>query len=260
MSRPQAPEQLFSLEGMTAVVAGASSGLGSRFAEALARAGAQVAVAARREERLEQVVERITASGGEAIAVPCDVTEDSSVERLADTVIDRFGRIDVMVACAGVAPPVLEEPESAESFREVMEVNSTGVWRCAAAAYRRMKGVGGSVILVSSTTGLVAGDGPDSPSYAASKGAVVNLTRELAVRWADEEIRVNSIAPGWFLSEMTEHDLSTDEGREFVESRTPMGRVGAPGELDGAVVFLASSASSYVTGHTLVVDGGWTAR
>jgi NAD(P)-dependent dehydrogenase (short-subunit alcohol dehydrogenase family) len=123
-----------------------------------------------------------------------------------------------------------------------------------------MKGAGGSVILISSISGLLAGDGPDSPSYTASKGAVVNLTRELGVRWAPESIRVNSIAPGWFHSEMTETDLSSPSGLEFVESRTPLGRVGAEDELDGALVFLASEASSYVTGHTLVVDGGWTAR
>ena len=254
------PAEIFSLGGRTAVVAGGSSGLGARFAEALAAAGARVVVGARREDRLAEVVERITSSGGEAIAVACDVTDESSVEGLADAANERFGSLDVMVACAGVAPQISEEPESAESFRDVMEVNSTGAWLCAASAYRRMKAKGGSIILISSTSGLVAGDGPDSPSYAASKGAVVNLTRELAVRWAPDRIRVNSLAPGWFKSEMTETDLSSDEGLEFVESRTPLGRVGSPGELDGALIFLASEASSYVTGHTLVVDGGWTAR
>lgn len=254
------PGEIFSLEGKVAVVAGASSGLGARFAEVLAAAGAKVVVGARREQRLAEVVERIAFSGGEAVAVACDVTDESSVEALAEIAIQNFGSLDVMVACAGVAPQAAEEPETAGSFREVMEVNSIGPWLCAAAAYRRMKGRGGSVILISSISGLVAGDGPDSPSYVASKGAVISLTRELAVRWAPERIRVNSVAPGWFETEMTESDLGTAEGLEFVESRTPLGRVGAPDELDGALIFLASEASSYVNGHTLVVDGGWTAR
>lgn len=252
--------EMFSLEGRVAVVAGASSGLGARFVEVLARAGAKVVAGARREERLAEVVGRIGAAGGEAVAVECDVTDESSVEGLAQAAIDRFERLDVMVACAGIAPPVPEEPEAAESFRNVMDVNATGAWLCSAAAFRRMQGKGGSIILISSTTGLVAGDGPDSPSYAASKGAVVNLVRELGVRWAGEGIRVNSIAPGWFMTEMTEQDLTSSEGLRFVESRTPMGRIGAEDELDGALLFLASGASSYVTGHTLVVDGGWTAK
>jgi NAD(P)-dependent dehydrogenase (short-subunit alcohol dehydrogenase family) len=254
------PGEIFSLAGKTAVVVGASSGLGARFAQVLAAAGAKVVVGARREDRLSELVERIVASGGEAIAASCDVTDEASVEDLADTAVGELGSLDVMVACAGVAPQDYDEPESAESFRKVMDVNATGAWLCAASAYRRMKGAGGSVILISSISGLLAGDGPDSPSYTASKGAVVNLTRELGVRWAPESIRVNSIAPGWFHSEMTETDLSSPSGLEFVESRTPLGRVGAEDELDGALVFLASEASSYVTGHTLVVDGGWTAR
>ena len=258
MSRP--PAEMFSLEGKIAVVAGASSGLGARFARTLSAFGAKVVLGARREERLDEVVQEIVGVGGEAVAVRCDVTDDSSVEALCENAVEEFGSLDVMVACAGVAPQDYDEPESAESFRRVMDVNATGVWLCAASAYRRMGGEGGSVILISSISGLLAGDGPDSPSYTASKGAVVNLTRELAVRWAEKSIRVNSIAPGWFRSEMTETDLSSQSGLEFVESRTPLGRVGAEDELDGALVFLASDASSYVTGHTLVVDGGWTAR
>lgn len=257
---PDSPGEMFSLEGKTAVVAGASSGLGAKFAETLAAAGARVALGARREDRLAAVVERISGSGGEALAVPCDVTDEESVERLADAALERFGSLDVMVAAAGIAPQSGEGSETTESFREVMDVNATGAWICARTAYERMRGSGGSVILVSSISGLVAGDGPDSPSYTASKGAVVNLVRELGVRWAGEGVRVNSIAPGWFMTEMTSEDLTSPEGLAFVESRTPMGRIGSEDELDGAVVFLASDASSYVTGHTLVVDGGWIAR
>ena len=121
-------------------------------------------------------------------------------------------------------------------------------------------GNGGAIVNTASISGLVAGDGPDTPSYTATKGAIVNLTRELAVRWAERGIRVNAIAPGYFPSEMTTAELGSEEGLRFIAERTPLGRPGRTDELDGAMLFLASSASSYVTGHTLVVDGGWTAR
>ena len=175
--------------------------------------------------------------------------------------LEATGRLDVLVNAAGIAPPEGEGIESPDLFRKVLEVNTVGLYTCARAAAAVMLEQGrGSIVNVASISGLVAGDGPDTPSYAASKGAVVNLTRELAVRWAPQGVRVNALAPGWFPSEMTAETLATGSGREFVEERTPLGRAGDPAELDGALLFLASDASSYVTGHTLVVDGGWTAR
>lgn len=240
---------------------GASSGLGARFAEVLAAAGASVVLAARRADRIERLAASVRASGAAAIAVSCDVTDDDAVERVVRSTVDSFGRLDLLVNAAGIAPEEDSEIESPELFRRVLAVNTTGSYVCSRAAARVMlAATRGSIVNLASISGLVAGDGLDTPSYAASKGALVNLTRELAVRWAPAGVRVNAIAPGWFRSEMTAATLATESGRQFVAERTPMARPGDPEELDGAVLFLASDASSYVTGHTLVVDGGWTAR
>lgn len=255
------PTQRFRLDGQTVVVTGASSGLGSRFARVVAAAGASVVVGARRVGRLEALVDELRSEGAEAVAVECDVTVDSDVDRLIAAAIDATGRLDVLVNAAGVAPEEDEEIESVDLFRRVLEVNAVGLYSCARAAGRVMLERGaGSIINVASISGLVAGDGFDTPSYTASKGAVVNLTRELAVRWAPRGVRVNALAPGWFPSEMTAETLASEVGGTFVNERTPLGRPGHLDELDGALLFLASGASSYVTGHTLVVDGGWTAR
>ena len=255
------PLEAFRLDGRVAVVTGASSGLGMRFAETLANAGARVVASARRDEPLEALVDRLQARGHEALAVRCDVTSDDDIDGLVRGTLDAYGALDVLINNAGIAPAEDAEIESQASFRRVLEVNTTGVFLCARAAGRAMLERGrGSIVNIASISGLVAGDGPDTPSYTASKGAVVNLTRELGVRWAPRGVRVNAIAPGYFPTEMTARDLETEEGRRFVAERTPVGRPGRIDELDGAVLFLASDASSYVTGHTLVVDGGWTAR
>lgn len=261
MARPPDPTQVFRLDGRTAVVTGASSGLGARFARVLSSAGATVVVGARRWERLDGLVADLRSQGSEAIAVRCDVTIDSEVDRLVGAAVDATGRLDVLVSAAGIAPSEDETIESPDLFRRVLAVNTTGAYTCARAAAAVMVERGsGSIVNVASISGLVAGDGTDTPSYAASKGAIVNLTRELAVRWARRGVRVNALAPGWFPSEMTAETLASEWGRRFVAERTPLGRAGRPEELDGALLFLASDASGYVTGHTLVIDGGWTAR
>ncbi|HEX6116136.1 MAG TPA: glucose 1-dehydrogenase [Solirubrobacterales bacterium] len=261
MPAPPDPTQRFRLDGRTVVVTGASSGLGSRFARVVAAAGATPVIGARRRGRLEALAGELRSAGADAVAVECDVTADADVERLIEAALAATGRLDVLVNAAGIAPPEDEEIESPDLFRRVLAVNTAGLYSCArAAAGVMLERGGGSIVNVASISGLVAGDGPDTPSYAASKGAVVNLTRELAVRWAPRNLRVNALAPGWFPSEMTAETLSSAAGRRFVEERTPIGRAGGEDELDGALLFLASDASSYVTGHTLVVDGGWTAR
>jgi NAD(P)-dependent dehydrogenase (short-subunit alcohol dehydrogenase family) len=259
--RPEDPTRRFRVDGKIALITGASAGLGSRFAETLSAAGACVVLAARRADRIEATAERIRAGGGEALAIRCDVTDNASVEALVAGSTDAFGRIDVLVNNAGIAVEEDADTETVASFREVVAVNLTGAYACAREAGSVMLARGGGTIVnTASISGLVAGDGEDTPSYTATKGAIVNLTRELAVRWADRGIRVNAIAPGWFPTEMTAAFLGTTEGDRFVRERTPLGRPGRIDELDGALLFLASEASSYVTGQTLVVDGGWTAR
>jgi len=261
VTSPTDATQRFRLDEQTVIVTGASSGLGSRFARVVAAAGATVVVGARRLARLEALVDDLRSEGADAVAVECDVTADSEVDRLIAAGIEATGHLDVLVNAAGIAPPEDEEIESPDLFRRVLEVNAVGLYSCTRAAAKVMLDRGaGSIVNVASISGLVAGDGPDTPSYAASKGAVVNLTRELAVRWAPRGVRVNALAPGWFPSEMTAQTLSSEAGLQFVNERTPLGRPGRADELDGALLFLASEASSYVTGHTLVVDGGWIAR
>jgi NAD(P)-dependent dehydrogenase (short-subunit alcohol dehydrogenase family) len=251
------PLQIFSVEGRVAVVTGASSGIGARFASVLARGGAKVVIGARRTDRLAELADQLTRGGHEVSALGCDVRSRVDVERLVEAAIANYGRLDVMVNNAGVAPPEDDEIESEGSFQDVLAVNATGVFLGARAAARKMlAGGGGAIINIASINGLVGG--ADTPSYAASKGAVVNLTRELGVRWARRGIRVNAIAPGWFRTEMTAAELDNPESHAWVVDRTPVGRPGLVEELDGALLFLASDASSYVTGQTLVIDGGWT--
>ncbi len=212
------PTGQFRLDARVVVVTGASSGLGARFATTLAGAGARLVLAARRLERIEALAAEIADAGGEAVAIACDVTDDSSVEALIAGATERFGRLDVLVNNAGVAVEEDAAIETLRSFREVVAVNLTGAYACAREAGRVMLANGaGAIVNTASISGLVAGDGEDTPSYTASKGAIINLTRELAVRWADRGIRVNAIAPGWFPTEMTTSYLRDPGGKRVRE-------------------------------------------
>jgi NAD(P)-dependent dehydrogenase (short-subunit alcohol dehydrogenase family) len=248
---------LFRLEGRTAVVTGASSGLGARFARVLHAAGARVVLAARRLDRIEAIAAELPG----AVAVQADLRRERDRQRLADEAASITGTVDVLVNNAGIGRqyPALDEP--VEHFRDVLEVNVTAVFELSRLVAGPMIERGrGSIVNIASILGLVASAPIHQASYAASKGAVVNLTRELAVQWARKGIRVNAIAPGWFPSEMTETMFADEASIAYLTRNDPMGRGGEEGELDGALLFLASDASSYVTGHVLTVDGGWTAR
>lgn len=252
---------LFDLTGRVALITGASSGLGVTFAEALAEAGADVVLAARRVDRLEEVAARIRATGRRALPVACDVTDAAQVEAAVEAAVAEFGRIDVLVANAGAVPDGFSMPERIplELFEQSVRVNLIGTWTTCQAVGRRMLAQGGgSIVVVSSYTGL-AGVPYFPPAYQASKAALFNITQQLAVSWGDRGVRVNALAPGWFPSEMTDAVLAAPVFRKRIEDQAPLGRAGRPEELVGPLLLLASDASSYVTGATLTVDGGTSA-
>ncbi|HSL58702.1 MAG TPA: glucose 1-dehydrogenase [Acidimicrobiales bacterium] len=248
---------LFRLDGRTAIVTGASSGLGTRFARVLHAAGADVVLAARRLDRIEALAADLPGS----VPVRCDVSVDAELEALVATTLERFGHIDVLVNNAGIGTPYPAEHETSEHFRSVVDVNLNATFVLSQLVARHMiEQRSGSIVNIASVLGLVGSAPIKQASYCASKGAVVNLTRELGAQWGRKGVRVNAIAPGWFPSEMTADMFADDGSVDWIARNTPMARGGLEQELDGALLLLASDASSYMTGHTLVVDGGWTAR
>ena len=244
----------FRLDGKVAVVTGASSGLGVQFAQALAQAGADLALGARREDRLAETRALIEAQGRRAIAVGCDVTEPAECDHLVEAAFGAFGRVDVLVNNAGVAAAVPASKESPEQFRSVIELNLNACYWMAQACGRVMR-PGSSIINIASILAMTSLGLPQA-GYTASKAGLIGLTRDLAQQWSGRKgIRVNAIAPGYFASEMTDR-LENGWLESTVVPRAVLGRLGAPGELDGALIFLASDASTYVTGVTIPVDGG----
>jgi gluconate 5-dehydrogenase len=255
------PSQLFDLHGRVAIVTGAGSGLGRAFSEALAAAGAIVVCSGRRADKLTETVQLVEERDQQATAITADVTDEQSVRDLISATVERFGRLDILVNNAGTASVGPPEELSLADWQKVIDVNLTGVFLCAreAAAEMIREGHGGRIINVASILGACASEPVPTTSYAAAKGGVINLTRDLAVHWAPHGILVNAIAPAYFPSEMTDGLLATPAMVAEIERRTPLARTGDPGELHGPIVFLASDAVSYVTGQTLFVDGGWTA-
>jgi NAD(P)-dependent dehydrogenase (short-subunit alcohol dehydrogenase family) len=253
----QSTSALFDLTGQVALVTGGSSGLGRRFAQVLSAAGATVAICARRRDLLEEVA----ATAKCLVPIQCDVTDEAAVQAMVARLGTDLGRIDILVNNAGSHVISPAEDESLADFRRVMDLNLTSAFHLTQLVGRRMLTQGqGSVINIASIMGLVASSPIKEASYCASKGALVNLTRELAVQWAGRGVRVNCIAPGWFPSELTARMLEDDKSMRWLERNTPMPRVGRPGELDGALLLLAGPAGSFITGQTITVDGGWTAR
>lgn len=256
--------ELFGLDGQVAMVVGASSGLGARAAQVLARAGAAVGIAARRRDRLDEVAESITADGSRCLAVEADVTADGDVDGAFDTVEADLGPVSIVVYASGVSPIGRAEKHSREKWDNAVAVNLTGAFEVSQCAGRRMieRGEGGAIIHIASVIGMGASPVHRTVGYATTKGGLVNLTRQLAVEWTRHSIRVNAILPGYFATELTvdpRHGDIAPEQKAAIERHTPMGRIGRIEEIDTAVAFLAAPASSYVTGALIPVDGGWTA-
>jgi NAD(P)-dependent dehydrogenase (short-subunit alcohol dehydrogenase family) len=251
------PLDLFRLDGRTVIVTGASSGLGDRFARVVHAVGADVVVAARRLDRLERLAEELPG----AFALRADLAEEADRERLVAATLERFGGVDVLINNAGIGAAMAIEDESVDRFRLAMEVNVTAIWHLSKLSAPSMIERGhGSIVNVASMLGLVGSAPIKQAHYCASKGAVVNLTRELALQWSRKGLRVNALCPGWFPSEMTELMEGDEASERFISTNSPIPRMGEEHELDGALLLLASAASTFMTGQTVVVDGGWTAR
>ena len=247
----------FSLDGKTAVVTGGNTGLGEAFARALAEVGANVALAARTRERSETVAAEISGSGGKAIAVDLDVREPGQVERMVGEVAERLGPVDILVNNAGVCyhRPAAEVPR--EEWLNTFDVNVHGLWYCAQTVGKQMIERGGGVIVnIGSISAMIVNRPQWQPAYNASKAAVHQLTKSLAAEWAPHNVRVNALAPGYVKTAMAQVDEPRFR-RHWIED-APMQRYALPEELGPSLVYLASDASSFMTGSVLVVDGGYT--
>lgn len=252
----------FNLTGQTAVVTGASGGLGVQMAKALAAQGASIAVLARRQEKIDAVAAEIAKDYGvRTLAVKCDITSTEDVERAVKDVMDAFGRIDILINNAGTGAVAPAEDITDEQFDHEMQVDLFGTFKVAReVAKQAMIPAGyGRIINIASMYGLVGNKIAGSAPYHAAKGGVVNLTRALAAEWGSKGITVNAICPGYFYTPLTEETLNSEFFQQHAKAAIPLERYGNEGELDAAAIFLSSPASSYVTGVALPVDGGYTA-
>ena len=241
----------------SSIVTGASAGLGARFARVLDGAGARVVIAARRVDRLEQLALELR----DAHVVACDLAEDGAPEALVAATLAHYGRVDVLVNNAGTSNPLPAFDETTDKFDATLRINLVAPFELARECARAMVAseTRGAIVNVASIWGLVGVGQIPEAGYAASKGGLISLTRELAAQWARKGVRVNCLAPGWFRSEMTADSMFDDENAaRWMNQRTPMGRGGEEHELDGALLFLASDASTFMTGQVVCVDGGWT--
>ena len=251
------PNGMFDLTGKVAIVTGGNGGIGLGMAGALATAGADIVVAARNQSKTEKAVERLALSDVRTLGLTTDVADEASVAAMVEATLDKFGRIDIMVNNAGVGIRKPPHDYTLEEWNQVVDTNLTGTFLCSREVYPHMAGSGGGKIInVGSMTSIFGSDWV--ASYSASKGGVVQLTKSLAIAWAGDNIQVNAILPGWIHTDLTDPiKTRSPERYELITSRIPHGRWGEPEEMGGAAVFLAGSASDYVTGVALPVDGGY---
>ncbi len=250
--------ELFSLKGKTAIVTGGSRGIGKEMAEALAEAGANIVLCARRKEWLDETTEEFKAKGFEARGITCDVSKPDQIESVIELALSEYRSVDILVNNAGISWGAMPEDMQLDQWQRVIDVNLTGCFLFAQAAGREMlKNNSGSIINIASIAGVTSSaNGPFYAGYVASKAGLIGLTRELAASWGRRGIRVNAIAPGFFHSRLA--DPVIDIYERAIQENNAIPRIGHEGELKGTVVFLASDASSYITGQTIIVDGGMT--
>jgi NAD(P)-dependent dehydrogenase (short-subunit alcohol dehydrogenase family) len=251
-------QELFALDGRVAIVTGASRGLGEEMAEGLAEAGAALTICSRREEWLTPTVESFKARGFRVVGLIADVSKPADVQAVVDKTMAAYGRIDILVNNAGITWGAEPDHMPLDKWQKVIDVNLTGAFLFSQAAGRKMlERDYGRIVNVSSIAGLHASvNGPHYAAYAASKAGLMGLTRELAASWGRHNIRVNAIAPGFFRSRLADPVLPLVE--PGIKASAPIPRIGAEGELKGVCLFLCSDASNYITGQTIVVDGGRT--
>lgn len=255
---PRNVKELFDLTGRSAIVTGGSRGIGKEMAEALGESGAGLMLCARRAEWLEETVNEFKDRGFNVDGIVADVSKPEDVEAVVTATVTRFGRVDILVNNAGVSWGAMPEDMPLEKWQHVLDVNLTGCFLMAQAAGREMLKAGsGSIINIASISGITSSaNGPFYAGYVASKAGLIGLTRELAASWGRRGIRVNAIAPGFFHSRLA--DSVIDIYERSIQENNVIPRIGNEGELKGVTVFLASDASSYITGQTIVVDGGMT--
>ena len=252
------PLNVFRLDGKIALVTGASSGIGAQTVKLFSSLGAKVIAAARREDRLQDLANQYP----DVMAVRCDVGIEADCKNLVDTIINEYGKIDILINNAGISDPIPALEEDLDQFKRVIQIDLISCFHLAqlCAQHMETQETGGAIVNVASIHGFVGSSPNNQPGYTAAKGGLINLTRELALEWARHGIRVNAIAPGYITTELTDEMIAGESGRKWIERNTPMRRPGEVNELDGAMLLLASDAGSYITGETIAIDGGWLAR
>ena len=252
------PLNVFRLDGKIAIVTGASSGIGAQTVKLFSSLGAKVIAAARREDRLQDLANQYP----NVMAVKCDVGVEADCKNVVDTIINEYGKIDILINNAGISDPIPALEEDLDLFKRVIQIDLISCFHLAqlCAQHMETQETGGAIVNVASIHGFVGSSPNNQPGYTAAKGGLINLTRELALEWARHGIRVNAIAPGYISTELTDEMIAGESGRKWIERNTPMRRPGEVNELDGAMLLLASDAGSYITGETIAIDGGWLAR